>query len=102
MQEKPAFSISKLEKLSKKKIYQAHHLIFANIDTKLEDVFENLIKIVKLRAMHGEYFDILRPAITNLVSLQPTASYKNNKHRGLEKFLKVKAKLINKNLYHRK
>lgn len=74
--------------LSKRKIRQAHHLILTNSKTGPEDLSENFKKIAVLKRKFGEYFDILRPVITHLVSLFPSFSYKmlvkNNERSSLK------------------
>lgn len=62
--------------LSAKKISQAHHLIFANRDTSLDNIFENLYKISKLKVRYEKFFHILTPVIPRVVPLYPSAIYK--------------------------
>ncbi|MCD4761503.1 radical SAM protein, partial [bacterium] len=62
--------------LSAKKISQAHHLIFANRDTSLDNIFENLYKICEFKACYENFFHILTPVIPRVVPLYPSAIYK--------------------------
>lgn len=81
-----------VSELSKKRIMQAHHLILTNRQTKLGNIIENFIKISVFKAKYGDYFDILRPVITNLVSLYPSISYKT--YRNIDKNCHLKLTAI--------
>ncbi len=68
-----------VHELSKRRIKQGHHLIFCNPDTKISDIFGNLIKITRLCVRYKGYFRILLPIIQSQVSLFGSASYKKYK-----------------------
>jgi len=82
-----------VNELSKKQIYQAHHMILANTHTSLDNIIDNLIKISKLKRAYGEYFNILHPVTSNLVSLFPSVSYRKIINSNLQNNLKVRKRL---------
>jgi sulfatase maturation enzyme AslB (radical SAM superfamily) len=93
------YNYEKIEKvvseLSQRKIYQAHHFIFSNMESQLEDILENLIKISQLKIKYQPYFNILLPVIPNLVTLFPSINYKKVLNNGQEKFLQIKQHIKN-------
>jgi sulfatase maturation enzyme AslB (radical SAM superfamily) len=68
-----------VHELSKRRIKQGHHLIFCNPDTRISDIFDNMIKITRLCVRYKGYFKILLPVIQSQVSLFGSASYKRYK-----------------------
>jgi hypothetical protein len=62
--------------LSGARLRQAHHLILTNVFTGPQNVFENLIRLIRLRSKSGPYFDILRPAERHLQSFFGTGTYR--------------------------
>lgn len=88
------YDFSKIERvvevLSKKKIYQIHHLIASNQLTAPEDILDNLVKISTFQVLYGDYFSILVPVIPYLVSLYPSLSYRISLMNKREKFLNIK------------
>jgi len=91
------YEFKKVEKvvaaLSKKKIYQSHHLILSNQLTGISDLLENLLKISVLRIKYNEFFNILTPIIPYLVSFYPSLSYRNIIFSRKAKMLNIRRKL---------
>jgi len=83
--------------LSSKKIYQAHHFIASNSLTNLDEIIENLIKISRLKILYGNYFNVLTPIISYLVSFYPSMSYKVAVSNKKTKFLNIRKVLSIKN-----
>ncbi|MFA6316994.1 MAG: cobalamin-dependent protein [Elusimicrobiota bacterium] len=79
--------------LSKAGIRQAHHLIVANAETRLEDLVEGAGRIVRLQALCGEPFGLLEPPTPNLVSFYPTASWRRLVRLGLRDQVEVRRTL---------
>ncbi|MBI5622591.1 MAG: cobalamin B12-binding domain-containing protein [Elusimicrobia bacterium] len=79
--------------LSRRGIRQAHHLIAANAETRLEDLVEGLGRIVRLQALCGEPFAILGTPTPHLVSFYPTASYRRLIRLGLRSRIEVRETL---------
>lgn len=82
-----------VKRLSEKKIRQAHHFIFANINTRLHDIYDNLIKISRLKRLYGDYFNILMPVTPRLVSFFNTASYMKASRRKQLQNIEVRGRL---------
>jgi len=91
------YEFKKIEKvvavLSKKKVYQSHHLILSNQLTGVAELLENLLKIVILRIKYKEFFSILTPIIPYLVSFYPSLSYRNIVFSRKDKMLNIRGKL---------
>ncbi|MCK4714184.1 MAG: cobalamin-dependent protein, partial [Candidatus Aenigmarchaeota archaeon] len=65
-----------VSELSARKIYQAHHLIISNPWTSMDNIRDTFRKALQLKGVHGDFFRILEPPITNMVSLYPSRSYR--------------------------
>ncbi|MBI4677228.1 MAG: radical SAM protein [Elusimicrobia bacterium] len=69
--------------LSRRGVRQAHHLIVANAETRLEDLLESLGRIARLESLCGAPFGVLKPPSPHLVSFYPTASFRRLERLGL-------------------
>lgn len=87
------YDFSKVKKviaaLAHYKINHAHHMILTNIETSLEHVIENLLKISILRKRFGKYFNILLPVTPCLVSFYPSHTYKIFSKKYGQKYFKI-------------
>jgi len=83
-----------VKELSERQIYQAHHFIASNSLTGLEDIVDNLFKISGLRKANGDYFGVLTPIISHLVSFCSSVSYRAAILKGRSNFLNIKEKLL--------